>query len=137
MEDGANLDPLDADRSDKPQPPLANETWQKRWRIAGGVTVIICAAMAAFGVDMQMLRDSTTLFLVYWGVFTLLFFATLYIVALDMRYIRAQHAIEARDLFQETLGDHEFRDALNEAVRSASNEDSKNDVGKTHEPRES
>jgi hypothetical protein len=101
----------------------APSSWQKRWRIAGMVTIGICAIMAGFGVDMQMLRESTTLFLVYWGIFALLFFVTLYIVALDLRYTRAQHAIAERDLFHETLGDPQFRDALNEAVRSASEDD--------------
>ena len=118
MDDGNTPNSADHVQADLP----ATVTWQKRWRIAGGITIAACAVMAGFGVDMQLLRDSRTLFLVYWGVFALLFLATLYIVALDLRFIRAQHAIEERNLLQQTLGDEKFREALNEAVRSASDD---------------
>jgi hypothetical protein len=104
-----------------------DNTWQKRWRIAGGITIALCGLMAWFGVDMNMLRESTIFFLVYWGVFALLFFVTLYIVALDLRYIRAQHAIAQRDLFRETLGEKEFREALRDAVIEAKQETGKDD----------
>lgn len=130
MNDDTNPDPADSEHSDASS--MATETWQKRWRIAGGFTVLVCAAMAVFGVDMQMLHDSTPLFLIYWGVFILLFFATLYFVALDLRYIRAEHAIAKRDLFQNTLGDQEFRETLEEAVRDASDADPNDRPGATH-----
>jgi len=100
-----------------------DDTWQKRWRIAGGITIGICALMAWFGVDMNMLRESRLIFLIYWGVFALLFFVTLYIVALDIRYIRAQHAIAQRDLFHQTLGEEEFREALRDAIKETKQED--------------
>lgn len=122
MDDGNSPDLADNVQVTTP----ATEAWQKRWRIVGAITIAACAVMAGFGVDMQMLRESRSLFLVYWGVFAILFFVTLYIVALDFRFIRAQHAIEERDLFLQTLGDEKFREALNEAVRSAS-DDASND----------
>ncbi len=130
MEPGTDPDPFDTHLARPAPKPVANETWQRRWRIAGGVTIFTCAAMAFLGVEIQALHESKTLFLVYWGVFALLFFLTLYIVALDFRYIRAQHAIAARDLFQETLGDHEFRQALNKAMQEASEDESDPDTGK-------
>ncbi len=123
MDDGNSPDPADNVQGETP----ATEAWQKRWRIAGGITIATCAVMAGFGTDMQMLRESRTLFVVYWGVFALLFLLTLYIVALDFRFIRAQHAIEERNLFQQTLGDEKFREALNEAVRSASDDATSDD----------
>jgi len=115
--------PPEFDAAGASSKPPAPASWQKRWRIVGGVTVAICAVMAGLGVEMQILRNSSTLFLVYWGVFALLFFVTLYIVLLDLRYIRAEHAIAQRDLFYQTLGDQEFREALKDAVRSASDYD--------------
>ena len=104
-----------------------DDTWQKRWRFVGGVTIGLCGLMAWFGVDMAMLRESTIVFLIYWGVFALLFFVTLYIVALDLRYIRAQHAIAQRDLFCQTLGEQEFREALREAITEAKEDAGKDD----------
>jgi len=106
-----------SDSSETAPTPLVNDTWQKRWRMVGGATIVLCAVMAGFGVNIQALHESKTLFVVYWGVFLLLFLGTLYIVALDLRYIRAQHAIAERDLFQETLGDRQFREALNNATK--------------------
>lgn len=130
MDDDTNPDSAEHDAT--VAPPSLNEAWQKRWRIAGGITIAVCAAMAGLGINMPILHDSKPFFFIYWGVFTLLFFVTLYIVALDLRYIRAQHAIAARDLFQDTLGDREFRQALNEAVRTASKDDPDDDAGTSH-----
>lgn len=124
MSDANPPDSAEAEHANPTTPNLAPESWQKRWRIVGAVTIAICAVMAGFGVDMQILRNSQLLFLVYWGVFALLFFVTLYVVALDLRYIRAQHAVAERDLFRETLGEGEFREALREAVKTASDEKS-------------
>ena len=118
MSDGSNPDPAEDSNFETHPFVAANDTWQKRWRIIGGISIALCAIMAGLGVNIQALHESKTLFVVYWGVFLLLFLGTLYIVALDLRYIRAQHAIAERDLFQETLGDREFREALNEAVRT-------------------
>lgn len=107
----------------RPAEPIPGLT-QRRWRIAGGITVGICALMAYFGADQPFLRESKTIFLIYWGIFVVLFIVTLYIVALDIRFIRVQHSVAERDLFQETLGDKEFREALQEAVRNASQQTS-------------
>jgi hypothetical protein len=127
MDDDPNPDSGTSESTEAP--PSLNEAWQKRWRIVGAVTIAICAAMAGLGVNIQLLHDSKPLFFVYWGVFALLFFLTLYIIVLDLRYIRAQHAIATRDLFQNTIGDREFRQELNEAIRTASDDDPDDSAG--------
>lgn len=92
---------------------------QKHWRVAGGVCLAACAAMAVLGVRIEALRSSPGLFLGYWALFLLLFVFTLYCVLLDLRFIKAEHAIMSREVFRETLGDEEFRSALRAAQKKS------------------
>jgi hypothetical protein len=48
----------------------------------------------------------------YWGIFFLSLLVTLYMVLLDLRYIRLMYVREEKDLFEDTLGSEEFRQAL-------------------------
>ena len=54
-----------------------------------------------------------------WGGFLRLLFVALYIVLLDVRYIRMQYHLGKREIFRKTLGSEEFRRALREAQRAA------------------
>ncbi|MCC6488374.1 MAG: hypothetical protein IT364_12830 [Candidatus Hydrogenedentes bacterium] len=94
---------------------------QKHWRVAGGACLAACAVMAVLGVRLEALRSSPGLFLGYWALFLLLFVFTLYCVLLDIRFIKAEHAIMSREVFRETLGDEEFRKALREAQQKSAN----------------
>ena len=92
---------------------------QKQWRTVGIVCLAGCGVMAVLGVRIEALRSSPALFLGYWAVFLLLFVITLYCVLLDIRFIKAEHAIMAREVFRETLGDEEFRNALRAAQKKS------------------
>lgn len=88
---------------------------QRHWRIVGGICLTGCGVMAVYGVNLKVTEIAPWLFLGYWGLFLVLFLIVLYCVLLDLRYIRAEHAIWQREVFNETLGDEEFRRALKEA----------------------
>ena len=92
---------------------------QRRWRIVGGVCIGACAIMAYLGRGLEALRSSPGLFLAYWGVVALLFCVSLFCVALDLRYIRLERAVEEREIFRQTLGEESFRKALREAQQRA------------------
>ncbi len=88
---------------------------QNLWRVVGGVCVALCALMAWYGTENLRLEHSPVYLAVYWGIFFLLLVVTLYIVFLDIRYIRLQYTLGERDVFENTLGSEEFRKALREA----------------------
>jgi TRAP-type C4-dicarboxylate transport system permease small subunit len=88
---------------------------QIHWRIAGLIALVICGVMAWVGKDWSVIRESSTWFMLYWAVFFVALVVVLYCVLLDLRYIRAEYAVAKRDLFQETLGDEEFRRVLRQA----------------------
>ena len=85
---------------------------QRRWRIFGGACLAISGAMALTGVRLDAIRHSQLAFATYWSVFLLFFAIAIYCALLDLRYIRAQHALAERELFRETLGEESFRKAL-------------------------
>lgn len=64
---------------------------------------------------------------VYWGVFLLAMLVTVYMVLLDLRYIRLRYIQEEKALFEETLGSEEFRRALREGQAE------RRDPTRTHE----
>jgi hypothetical protein len=49
----------------------------------------------------------------------LLFCVSIFCVALDLRHIRLQRAVEEREIFRQTLGEESFRKALREAQQRA------------------
>ena len=68
--------------------------------------------MAWYGSE-TVKRDQSILFLLgYWGLFLLLVLVALYVVLLDVRYIRLQYKLGQREIFLKTLGSEEFRRAL-------------------------
>ncbi|GMW03428.1 MAG: hypothetical protein AMXMBFR84_45620 [Candidatus Hydrogenedentota bacterium] len=92
---------------------------QKHWRITGLASLGVCALMAFTATEWPFLRESLLWFTLYWLGFLLALLVTFYCVLLDIRYIRASFALERRDIFNETLGDPEFRESLKAAQKKA------------------
>jgi len=97
---------------------------QSTWRKVGAISVALAALMAIYAVAGGVLRDSVIhlarlasegsverksvgkpgLFcLVYWLVFSLLILISLYMAALDLRFIRLQYVLEKQALIRESL----------------------------------
>ncbi len=90
---------------------------QRTWRIAGGLAIGLSALLALFGDDTFRGERHLGFLIVYWGLFLLCLLVALFAVVLDLRYIRAQYAVEQRDAFRDTLGNKEFRETLLKAQR--------------------
>lgn len=85
---------------------------QRQWRLVGAGAILGAAVMAWYGQYLAQERVSFVVQAVYWAVFLLLLLIALYVVLLDIRYIRLQYAIERRDAFLRTLGSEELRKAV-------------------------
>lgn len=96
----------------KKSTPLIN---QRMWRIVGGIAILACVFMAWYGGENLSRNHSPMFLLIYWGIFMLLLLVAMYVVLLDIRYIRLQYTLGARDIFDNTLGSEEFRKAIREA----------------------
>ena len=96
---------------------------QKGWRTVGSVTLGGAAIMAWFGASETFTQGAIVRFVVYWGLFLLLLVVTLYVVLLDLRYIRLQYVASERELLRQTLADESFRRELIAAQQR------KNDTG--------
>lgn len=88
---------------------------QRGWRRVGACCLTASALMAFFGADAEFLQGAAWILLAYWGGFLLLLGIAFYTVVLDVRYIRLQYALGRREVFRQTLGSPEFREALREA----------------------
>jgi len=55
----------------------------------------------------------------YWGAFLLLLLTAMYMVLIDLRYIRLQYLAGRREAFRGTIGDERFRRALIAAQQEA------------------
>ena len=100
--------------TDNPSYPIVT---QRRWRAVCSVLIVCAMAMAAYGAKVGFLVDQPVQALIYWSVFLLLLAVALFIVILDIRYIRLQYAVAKRELLRKTLGDETFRKALIRAQR--------------------
>ena len=90
---------------------------QGRSRLIAGVAIAGCAAMAWYGERALIGRDASVPYLaVYWGLFVLLFVVAMYMVFLDLRFIRLHYAAGQREIFRSTLGSEDFRRAINAAA---------------------
>lgn len=78
--------------------------------------------MAWWGPHTVVWMQSPITFFGYWGLLMLLLAITLYIVVLDIRYIRLQYLLGQRDLLRQTLEDEAFRRALLDARQPGGNE---------------
>lgn len=92
---------------------------QKHWRVAGGVGLAICSAMAVYGAKSEGLRRSPTLFLAYWCIFLVIFLFTIWMAIIDIRYIRMEYALGKKEIFKQTLGEEGFREALRKMEQKA------------------
>ena len=89
---------------------------QRSWRIAGAVCLLLCGVLVWFG-DSLTAGAGIGFLAAYWGLCLAALLGALFCVLLDLRYIRAEYALERREIFQDTLGDENFRAALLEAQR--------------------
>lgn len=85
---------------------------QRQWRKAGALTIAACALLAWIGASHGFFLHSLPLAVLYWAALLGAMAVTFIIVWLDLRYIRLQYAIEKRNVFRQTLGDHKFREQL-------------------------
>lgn len=113
---------------------------QSTWRKAGAVTISLAALMAVYAAAGGVLRDSAIhmarlmseeasgqvtagrplLFcLTYWSIFGLLIAISLYLAALDVRFIRMQYALEKKALIQQGLRDAPARPDRSEADKNS------------------
>ena len=97
----------------RPGPPYLT---QKFWRRASMGCLAAAGAMAWYGATIMDPRQHWLFLAGYWSVFLFLLAAALYAVVLDLRFIRLHYALGAREIYQETVGDPAFREALRKAL---------------------
>lgn len=101
------------DKRNQPESPsLGMPISQRQWRCVGGAAIVGAALMAWYGQYMVQGRPSLAVLVVYWGLFLFLLLLSLYIVLIDIRYIRLQYALERREAFLRTLGSEELRQIM-------------------------
>ncbi len=77
--------------------------------------------MAWWGANTVVWIRNPVVFFGYWGLFILLLMVSLFIVALDIRYIRLQYLLGQRELLRQTIEDEAFRRALLDPEHSGGN----------------
>jgi len=97
------------------------------------LTTIVLSAiilMAVYGIHSTRL-NTPVLFFGYWGVFLLVFFALIFLILFDILAIRANFAIEEREIFRNTLGSEQMKDMLHKLDKELKRiEDEKKDEKK-------
>ncbi|MBI2433825.1 MAG: hypothetical protein HYV26_13240 [Candidatus Hydrogenedentes bacterium] len=71
--------------------------------------------LAGYGPRFAASVPPVWLLAAYWGVFLLLLLLALYLALVDLRFIRLQYLLGRREIFYDTLGSEEFRQALRKA----------------------
>jgi hypothetical protein len=99
---------------------------QRIWRGVGTISLLVAALMAWYGIELLERGGSTIFFLIYWGIFGISLFLSLYMALLDYRYIRLQFKLAEREAFHDTLGTESFRSTR----KKATNEQNGNSVEK-------
>lgn len=122
---------------------VAPNLQQKHWRWAGAVCLLVALALAAIAVTTPILRDSMIAvallffdgtsditpayplfaYIVYWGIFTLSILLAIYMVMLDVRYIRLDYAVTKRAIMKESWEHEDFRKATQAAHEKNRNSD--------------
>ena len=85
---------------------------QRHWRTIGVVTLSACALMAWYGSRPGFSEYGRNVLVVYWGFFLLFLLLTIYMVLLDIRFIRMEYKLSERALFEDTLGSEVLRTDL-------------------------
>lgn len=98
---------------------------QNTWRMIGGVAIFAAALMAWNGAEELDAGHTKVYLLVYWGLFLVLLITAVYMAILDLRYIKLQYLIGQRELFQKTVDDDMFREALAARLKESSAEPAK------------
>jgi hypothetical protein len=96
-------------------PPILQRVNPRKWRLVGAGALGLCALMAWHGTRNLSVVQPLWYLAAYWGIFLLSLLVAMYVVLLDIRYIRLVYRLGQRDIFQHTLGSEEFRRALREA----------------------
>lgn len=99
---------------------------QRTWRTVGGVCIVIAAAMAWYGSENVSRAGSLVGFAIYWLIFLLLFLIAIYMVLLDLRYIRLQYLIAERDLYLDAVAAERRRLAAADADGTSPNDEARN-----------
>jgi len=74
--------------------------------------------MAWYGVKTLNPEQSPLYLLLYWGAFLFFLLVSMYMVILDIRYIRMQFVIGRREIYHGTLGSENFRKELIASMES-------------------
>ena len=80
------------------------------------MAIVVCALMAWFGVDLIKAGVAPLALFAYWSVFLALLLVALYVVLLDIRYIRLEYALGEREIFKNTFESEEFQQAIRKAI---------------------
>lgn len=108
---------------------------QKHWRWVGAICLLVAGAMTVYATNTNILRDSMIsvaliffegtsdpspaypllVYILYWGIFLLCIVVAVYMVVLDLRYIRLEYVLEKRSIMKEAWEDEDFRKAINAA----------------------
>ena len=74
--------------------------------------------MAWYGTREGFNANEPRMLFIYWGVFVLFFLTTLYMALLDIRYIFLEFKLGERELFDDTIGNEAFRQAIRDAQQT-------------------
>lgn len=75
-------------------------------------TALHLASLLSEGDSLATDGSSGFFHFCYWSLFLLLIAVSIYVAVFDLRFIRAQYAIEAREVFRRTLGEESVRESL-------------------------
>jgi hypothetical protein len=89
---------------------------QRNWRMIGIVCLVLALLLIIGSPRVTRTSVAVATLVLYWGAFSILIIAALYIALLDIRYTRMQYKMHERELFQETFMTEEFKKAVQKAV---------------------
>nr|HDM59125.1 hypothetical protein [Bacillota bacterium] len=82
-------------------------------RIIATLLLAVIVLMSIYGVKSESVGvERQAAFLIYWGVFFLLFIVLIFLILVDFLAIRASYMIAERKIFKSTLGSDEMRKML-------------------------
>ena len=74
--------------------------------------------MAWYGTRDGFNSQEARALFIYWGFFVLFFLTTLYMALLDIRYIFLEFKLGEREVFDDTIGNEAFRQAIRDAQQA-------------------
>lgn len=112
-------------KSAKESTPVLKFLNQRTWRKVGAMAIGLAVLMAWYGSSNLSAADSPWYLAAYWGIFLVVLIVVMYVVLLDIRYIRLQYLLQQREIFHDTLGSEEFRRILRKAQENERQKTSK------------